>query len=47
MQLEGDALFGLMYWTHFHNGIASKTETKYIITGWMVFKHLMENNNAV
>ena len=35
------------YWTHFHNGIASKTETKYIITGWMVFRHLMENNNAV
>ena len=24
-------------WTHFHKGIASKTQTKYIATGWMSF----------
>ena len=29
MQLEGDALYTL-YWTHMNNGIAMKTETKYI-----------------
>ena len=22
------------YWTHFHHGIVSPTETKYIATGW-------------
>ena len=24
-------------WTHFHKGIASKTQTKYIATGWVSF----------
>ena len=24
-------------WTHTHRGISSKTETKYIITGWLQF----------
>ena len=26
------------YWTHQHHGISSETETKYIATGWHVFK---------
>lgn len=26
-------------WTHPHHGIASATETKYIATGWTIFKH--------
>ena len=25
------------YWTHMHKGIVSKTETKYIATGWISF----------
>lgn len=26
------------YWTHQHHGIVSETETKYIATGWHIFK---------
>ena len=33
----GDILMWPAYWTHPHNGIASPTQTKYIITGWYVF----------
>lgn len=25
------------YWTHLHHGVVSKTETKYIATGWFCF----------
>ena len=31
----GDALIWPAFWTHPHHGIVSKTETKYIVTGWM------------
>ena len=34
----GDILMWPAYWTHPHHGIASPTQTKYIITGWYVFK---------
>jgi prolyl 4-hydroxylase len=27
-------------WTHYHRGVVSNTETKYIITGWLVFSWL-------
>ena len=33
----GDILMWPAYWTHPHHGIASPTQTKYIITGWYVF----------
>ena len=33
----GDVLIWPAYWTHPHRGITSKTETKYIATGWYCF----------
>ena len=33
--VEGRLVIWPAYWTHFHKGIVSKTETKYIATGWM------------
>ena len=33
----GDILMWPAYWTHPHHGIASPTQTKYIITGWYNF----------
>ena len=33
----GDVLLWPAYFTHPHRGIVSKSETKYIITGWYVF----------
>ena len=41
-ELEMDAVEGRLviwpaYWTHFHRGIISETETKYIATGWHTF----------
>ena len=32
----GDILIWPAFWTHPHRGITSKTQTKYIITGWHV-----------
>ena len=32
--VEGRCVIWPAYWTHFHKGIVSKTETKYIATGW-------------
>ena len=34
---EGRLVIWPAYWTHFHQGIVSKTETKYIATGWFHF----------
>ena len=34
---EGDMLMWPAYWTHPHRGVVSKTETKYIMTGWYAF----------
>jgi len=34
---EGRLAIWPAYWTHFHRGIVSKTETKYIATGWCSF----------
>ena len=31
----GDALIWPAFWTHPHHGITSKTQTKYIATGWI------------
>ena len=33
--VQGRCVIWPAYWTHFHKGIVSKTETKYIATGWM------------
>ena len=38
----GDVLMWPAYWTHPHHGIASPTQTKYIITGWYVFNDSKE-----
>ena len=32
--VEGRCLIWPAYWTHFHHGVVSPTETKYIATGW-------------
>ena len=31
---EGKGVIWPAYWTHIHHGIVSKTEVKYIATGW-------------
>ena len=36
--VEGRCLIWPAYWTHFHHGIVSKTETKYIATGWFLYR---------
>ena len=35
--VQGRCVIWPAYWTHFHRGIVSKTETKYIATGWFSF----------
>lgn len=35
--VEGRLVIWPAYWTHFHRGIISETETKYIATGWHTF----------
>ena len=35
--VEGRLVIWPAYWTHFHRGIISETETKYIATGWYTF----------
>ena len=37
LAVEGSLLIWPAYWTHFHHGIVSPTETKYIATGWVSF----------
>ena len=32
--VEGSLLIWPAFWTHFHHGVVSPTETKYIATGW-------------
>ena len=34
---EGKCVFWPAYWTHFHRGVVSQTDTKYIATGWYSF----------
>jgi|LULZ01.1.fsa_nt_gb hypothetical protein len=34
---RGDLLMWPAYFTHSHHGIVSKTQTKYIVTGWCTF----------
>ena len=34
----GDMLIWPAYWTHPHHGIVSPTQTKYIASGWFIFK---------
>ena len=34
---QGSLLIWPANWTHFHRGIVSSTETKYIVTGWFNF----------
>ena len=36
----GDALIWPAFWTHPHQGITSKTQTKYIATGWISYVEL-------
>ena len=35
--VEGRLVIWPAYWTHFHHGVVSKTQTKYIATGWYNF----------
>tara|TARA_B000000557_G_C20641854_1_gene386694 strand:- start:33 stop:614 length:582 start_codon:yes stop_codon:yes gene_type:complete len=35
--VQGRCVIWPAYWTHMHKGIVSKTETKYIATGWINF----------
>ena len=35
--VQGRCVIWPAYWTHMHRGIVSKTETKYIATGWVSF----------
>lgn len=35
---EGRLVIWPAYWTHIHKGIVSNTETKYIATGWYIYK---------
>ena len=35
--VEGRCVIWPAYWTHMHRGIVSKTESKYIVTGWFSF----------
>ena len=35
--VEGRCVIWPSYWTHMHRGIVSKTESKYIVTGWFSF----------
>ena len=39
--VEGRCVIWPAYFTHFHNGIMSPTQTKYIATGWFVIEHLI------
>tara|TARA_B100001113_G_C21080758_1_gene609820 strand:+ start:853 stop:1482 length:630 start_codon:yes stop_codon:yes gene_type:complete len=38
--VEGRCVIWPAYWTHFHKGIPSPTETKYIATGWFVHQEI-------
>ena len=35
--VEGRLVIWPAYWTHHHHGIVSKTQTKYIVTGWFAY----------
>ena len=35
--VEGRLVIWPAYWTHFHHGIVSKTQTKHIVTGWFAY----------
>ena len=37
---RGDLLIWPAYFTHTHYGVTSKTQTKYIATGWFIFKDM-------
>jgi len=36
--VEGRLVIWPAYWTHTHHGVVSKSQTKYIATGWYVFR---------
>ena len=38
--VEGRLVIWPAYWTHFHNGVVSKSQTKYIATGWYIYNHI-------
>ena len=42
--VEGRCLIWPAYWTHFHHGIVSKTEIKYIATGWFLYSSFFVDN---
>ncbi len=45
--VEGRIVIWPAYWTHFHKGIVSQSETKYIATGWYEFKDKTKVYNHV
>ena len=38
--VKGRCVIWPAFWTHFHNGIVSKTQTKYIATGWFMYDRI-------
>ena len=41
--VEGRCVIWPAFWTHFHNGIVSKTQIKYIATGWFLYDPIIDN----
>ena len=41
----GDILIWPAFWTHPHKGITSKTQSKYILTGWWDFKLMLNSTD--
>ena len=35
--VKGRCVIWPAFWTHMHKGVVSKTETKYIATGWISY----------
>ena len=42
---EGRVVIWPAFWTHFHNGIVSKTQTKYIATGWFMYDRIPDSRD--
>tara|TARA_B100001769_G_C22029817_1_gene553381 strand:- start:66 stop:641 length:576 start_codon:yes stop_codon:yes gene_type:complete len=43
LAVEGSLLIWPAHWTHFHHGIVSPTETKYIVTGWCSYSDFVSD----
>ena len=43
--VRGRCVIWPAFWTHFHNGIVSKTQTKYIATGWFMYDRIPDSRD--